>query len=166
MTTEDNTKTTGDVSAAPNSAAEDNPASSATVTDSAANPSAPEMDPSPLNDVPQPPANPTQEQVELAGKVEECLLDVIDPELGINVVDLGLVYDVWVEGTTAVVNMTLTSPACPLTDMLEDQSQSAVVGGVDEITELRLNWVWTPPWGPHMINEEGREQLRYLGFSV
>ncbi|AEI09417.1 metal-sulfur cluster biosynthetic enzyme [Corynebacterium resistens DSM 45100] len=166
MTTEDNTKTTGDVSAAPNSAAEDNPASSATVTDSAANPSAPEMDPSPLNDVPQPPANPTQEQVELAGKVEECLLDVIDPELGINVVDLGLVYDVWVEGTTAVVNMTLTSPACPLTDMLEDQSQSAVVGGVDEITELRLNWVWTPPWRPHMINEEGREQLRYLGFSV
>ncbi|WP_273351890.1 metal-sulfur cluster assembly factor [Corynebacterium resistens] len=166
MTTEDNTNTTGDVSAAPNSAAEDNPASSTTVTESAANPSAPEMGPSPLNDVPQPPANPTQEQVELAGKVEECLLDVIDPELGINVVDLGLVYDVWVEGTTAVVNMTLTSPACPLTDMLEDQSQSAVVGGVDEITELRLNWVWTPPWGPHMINEEGREQLRYLGFSV
>ena len=138
----------------------------ATESSAAENPSAPEMDPSPLNDVPQPPENPTQEQVELAGKVEECLLDVIDPELGINVVDLGLVYDVWVEGTTAVVNMTLTSPACPLTDMLEDQSQSAVVGGVDEITELRLNWVWTPPWGPHMINEEGREQLRYLGFSV
>ena len=163
MTTEDNTKTTGDVSAAPNSAAEDNPASSATVTESAANPSAPEMDPSPLNDVPQPPDNPTQEQVELAGKVEECLLDVIDPELGINVVDLGLVYDVWVEGTTAVVNMTLTSPACPLTDMLEDQSQSAVVGGVDEITELRLNWVWARHGASH---DQGGEQLRYLGFSV
>ena len=166
MTTEDNAKITDAASAAPNSSAESSPANSATATESEANPSTPEMDPSPLNDVPQPPANPTQEQVELAAKVEECLLDVIDPELGINVVDLGLVYDVWVEGTTAVVNMTLTSPACPLTDMLEDQSQSAVVGGVEEITELRLNWVWTPPWGPHMINEEGREQLRYLGFSV
>jgi metal-sulfur cluster biosynthetic enzyme len=133
----------------------------------AGEPSAPQMDPNPLNDVPRPPAEPTPEEVELAGQVEECLLDVIDPELGINVVDLGLVYDIWIEdGNVAVVNMTLTSPACPLTDMLEDQSQSAVVGTLDRIAELRINWVWSPAWGPHMINEEGREQLRYLGFSV
>nr|WP_041631396.1 metal-sulfur cluster assembly factor [Corynebacterium terpenotabidum] len=125
------------------------------------------MDPNPLNDVPEPPTDQTPEEVELAGRIEESMLDVIDPELGINVVDLGLVYDIWVEdGQVAVVNMTLTSPACPLTDMLEDQSQSAVVGTIDEISELRINWVWSPPWGPHMINEEGREQLRYLGFSV
>lgn len=130
------------------------------------NPSAPEMDPNPINEVPQPPAEQTPEEVELAGKIEDCLMDVIDPELGINVVDLGLVYDTWVEGTTAVVNMTLTSPACPLTDMIEDQAQSAVVGTLQEISELRINWVWTPAWGPQMINEEGREQLRYLGFSV
>lgn len=134
-----------------------------------AEPTAPQMDPNPLNDVPQPPADPTPEQVQLAGQIEEYMLDVIDPELGINVVDLGLVYDIWVEGegdSVAVINMTLTSPACPLTDMLEDQSQSAVVGNIDQISELRINWVWSPPWGPHMINEEGREQLRYLGFSV
>jgi len=119
--------------------------------------------------VPEPPKDQTPEQVQLAGQIEEYMLDVIDPELGINVVDLGLVYDIWVEGegdSVAVINMTLTSPACPLTDMLEDQSQAAVVGNIDQISELRINWVWSPPWGPHMINEEGREQLRYLGFSV
>ena len=101
-----------------------------------------------------------------AENVLEALKDVIDPELGINVVDLGLVYDTWVEDSTAVVNMTLTSPACPLTDMIEDQANAAVVGTLQEISELRINWVWTPAWGPQMINEEGREQLRYLGFSV
>ena len=134
-----------------------------------AEPTAPQMDPNPLNDVPEPPKDQTPEQVQLAGQIEEYMLDVIDPELGINVVDLGLVYDIWVEGegdSVAVINMTLTSPACPLTDMLEDQSQAAVVGNIDQISELRINWVWSPPWGPHMINEEGREQLSYLGFSV
>jgi metal-sulfur cluster biosynthetic enzyme len=50
--------------------------------------------------------------------------------------------------------------------MLEDQTQAAVIGTVDSVASLRINWVWSPPWGPHMINEEGREQLRYLGFSV
>ena len=64
----------------------------------------------------------------LAADVEEYMRDVIDPELGINVVDLGLVYDIWIENDTeAVVEMTLTSPACPLTDVLEDQAQNAVV---------------------------------------
>ncbi|MGV0398458.1 metal-sulfur cluster assembly factor [Corynebacterium suicordis] len=130
------------------------------------NPSAPTLDPNPMNEVPEPPAEPSKEELELFGKIEECLMDVIDPELGINVVDLGLVYDTWAEGSTAVVNMTLTSPACPLTDMIEDQANSAVVGTLQEITDLRINWVWSPAWGPHMINEEGREQLRYLGFSV
>lgn len=129
-------------------------------------PTAPEMDPNPLDAVPQPPAEQTDHEVFLAGQIEECMLDVIDPELGINVVDLGLVYDIWMEGTEAVINMTLTSPACPLTDMLEDQTQAAVIGTVDSVASLRINWVWSPPWGPHMINEEGREQLRYLGFSV
>lgn len=131
------------------------------------NPSAPELDPSPLHEVPEGPAERTPEMQALAGKVEEYLMDVIDPELGINVVDLGLVYDVWVEESTrAVVNMTLTSPACPLQDMIEDQAQSAVLDNLEEISELKINWVWTPAWGPQMINDEGREQLRYLGFSV
>ena len=108
----------------------------------------------------------SEEDFELASDVEEYLRDVIDPELGINVVDLGLVYDIWIEdGTKAVVNMTLTSPACPLTDMIEEQAASAVLTH-DLVEKLTINWVWMPPWGPHMITEEGREQLRALGFSV
>ncbi|AKK08835.1 metal-sulfur cluster assembly factor [Corynebacterium testudinoris] len=111
----------------------------------------------------------TPEQEALTFDVEEYMRDVIDPELGINVVDLGLVYDIWIEEEgeekTAVVNMTLTSPACPLTDVIEDQTQSAVVGnGI--VDKLELNWVWMPPWGAHMITEDGREQLRALGFAV
>ncbi|MCF4006609.1 metal-sulfur cluster assembly factor [Corynebacterium uropygiale] len=128
------------------------------------NPSAPETE-SAFGPVPEKPEQ-TEEQIAQAYDVEEFLRDVIDPELGINVVDLGLVYDIWMEGEKeAVVNMTLTSPACPLTDVLEDQAQAAVVGN-GAATKLTINWVWVPTWGPHMITEEGREQLRALGFSV
>ena len=95
--------------------------------------------------------------------VEEALRDVIDPELGINVVDLGLVYDIHLDGNQATIDMTLTSAACPLTDVIEDQAKSATDGIVNE---LRINWVWMPPWGPDKITDDGREQLRALGFNV
>ena len=111
---------------------------------------------------------PEQSEADLAraSDVEEFMRDVIDPELGINVVDLGLVYDIYmVNGTEAVVEMTLTSPACPLQDVLEDQAQTAVVGN-GAASKLTIKWTWLPPWGPHMITEDGREQLRALGFSV
>lgn len=112
------------------------------------------------------PDDQSMEQLAKAGEVEELMRDVIDPELGINVVDLGLVYDIWIENDNeCVVNMTLTSPACPLTDMLEEQSKAAVVES-GCCSKLTLQWVWNPPWGPHMITEDGREQLRALGFSV
>jgi metal-sulfur cluster biosynthetic enzyme len=96
--------------------------------------------------------------------VEEALRDVIDPELGINVVDLGLVYGVHLdENQHAIIDMTLTSAACPLTDVLEDQTREALEGLVNG---FRINWVWMPPWGPDKITDEGREQLRALGFNV
>ena len=96
--------------------------------------------------------------------VEEALRDVIDPELGINVVDLGLIYGVVIDQTnTAIIDMTLTSAACPLTDVIEDQSATALDGIVDG---FRINWVWMPPWGPDKITDEGRDQLRALGFNV
>jgi metal-sulfur cluster biosynthetic enzyme len=96
--------------------------------------------------------------------VVEALRDVVDPELGINVVDLGLVYGVTVgEDRLATIDMTLTSAACPLTDVIEDQTRAALDGLV---TDFRINWVWLPPWGPDKITEDGREQLRALGFNV
>jgi metal-sulfur cluster biosynthetic enzyme len=96
--------------------------------------------------------------------VLEALRDVVDPELGVNVVDLGLVYGVNVaEDRIATIDMTLTSAACPLTDVIEDQARSALDGLV---ADFRINWVWMPPWGPDKITEDGREQLRALGFNV
>lgn len=96
--------------------------------------------------------------------VEEALRDVIDPELGINVVDLGLVYGISMESTEeAVIDITLTSAACPLSDVIEEQIVQALEGLVHRHT---VNWVWMPPWGPDKITEDGREQLRALGFNV
>jgi metal-sulfur cluster biosynthetic enzyme len=94
----------------------------------------------------------------------EALKDVVDPELGINVVDLGLVYDVMLDSdNTAVIDMTLTSAACPLTDVIEDQTRLSLEGLV---SDFRINWVWMPPWGPESITDDGREMLRALGFNV
>jgi metal-sulfur cluster biosynthetic enzyme len=94
----------------------------------------------------------------------EAMKDVVDPELGINVVDLGLVYDVHVdEGNVATLDMTLTSAACPLTDVIEDQTRAALDNLVESFT---INWVWMPPWGPDKITDDGREMLRALGFNV
>ena len=96
--------------------------------------------------------------------VLEALRDVVDPELGINVVDLGLVYGVDVDAErVATIDMTLTSAACPLPDVIEDQARDALEGIV---TDFRINWVWMPPWGPESITEDGREQLRALGFNI
>ncbi|RBY91335.1 metal-sulfur cluster assembly factor [Blastococcus sp. TF02A-30] len=104
--------------------------------------------------------------------VEEAMRDVVDPELGVNVVDLGLVYglDVADEGESqvAIIDMTLTSAACPLTDVIEDQARQALTGGPGPglVDDIRINWVWMPPWGPDKITDDGREQLRALGFRV
>jgi metal-sulfur cluster biosynthetic enzyme len=103
------------------------------------------------------------------GDIEEAMKDVVDPELGINVVDLGLVYGVHVDDQNiATLDMTLTSAACPLTDVIEDQTRQALCmgpgGGLVE--DFRINWVWLPPWGPDKITDDGREQLRALGFNV
>ena len=96
--------------------------------------------------------------------VNEAMKDVVDPELGINVVDLGLIYDMMVdENNIAVLNMTLTSAACPLQDVIEDQTRAALDG---HVSSFKLNWVWMPPWGPDKITDEGREMLRALGFNL
>ena len=97
-------------------------------------------------------------------EVLEALHDVVDPELGINVVVLGLIYGVHVDSeNVATLDMTLTSAACPLTDEIEDQTRAALDGIV---ADFRLNWVWMPPWGPDKITDDGREMLRALGFNV
>ena len=107
----------------------------------------------------------TEDQVKQKTEdILEALRDVVDPELGINVVDLGLIYGVLLDGPDkATLDMTLTSAACPLTDVIEDQAREALDGLV---SDFRITWVWMPPWGPEKITEDGREQLRALGFNV
>jgi metal-sulfur cluster biosynthetic enzyme len=97
--------------------------------------------------------------------VEEALKDVVDPELGVNIVDLGLIYDLsWDDENDAlIISMTLTSAGCPLTDVLEEQTAQALDGIVDG---FRINWVWMPPWGPEKITDDGRDMMRALGFSI
>ena len=96
--------------------------------------------------------------------VYEAMKDVVDPELGINVVDLGLVYGVNVDDhSNLVLQMTLTSAACPLTDVIEDQTRAALDGLVND---FRIDWVWMPPWGPDKITDDGREMLTALGFNI
>jgi metal-sulfur cluster biosynthetic enzyme len=98
-------------------------------------------------------------------QVEEALKDVMDPELGVNVVDLGLIYDLgWDDENNAlIISMTLTSAGCPLTDVLEEQTAEALDGVVEA---FRINWVWMPPWGPDKITDDGRDMMRALGFSI
>ncbi|MEN9707176.1 MAG: hypothetical protein RIS31_742 [Actinomycetota bacterium] len=98
-------------------------------------------------------------------QVIEALKDVIDPEIGVNIVDLGLIYGVEEseDDGSLLINMTLTSAGCPLTDVLEEQTAAAL----DGVTEaFRINWVWMPPWGPELITEDGREQMRAIGFAI
>jgi len=95
----------------------------------------------------------------------EALKDVIDPELGVNIVDLGLIYDLnWDDENDAlVVSMTLTSAGCPLTDVIEKELENAL----DNVVErFRINWVWMPPWGVDRITDDGREMMSALGFNL
>ncbi len=101
----------------------------------------------------------------LFDQVEEALKEVVDPELGVNIVDLGLIYDLsWDDENEAlIVSMTLTSAGCPLTDVIEEDMSQALEGVVEQ---FRINWVWMPPWGPEKITEDGREMMRAIGFAI
>ncbi|MDR2083076.1 MAG: metal-sulfur cluster assembly factor [Candidatus Ancillula trichonymphae] len=106
----------------------------------------------------------TSENEELRKAMLDALSGVIDPELGISIVDLGLVYGIdFNELGAATVNVTLTTPACPLTDTLEVQMLDAVAHLVEAVG---INWVWTPTWSMDMITDAGREQLAAIGFSL
>ena len=94
----------------------------------------------------------------------DSLHDVVDPELGIDVVDLGLVYGIEIDELgRAIITMTLTTPACPLTDLIEDECANALAGLVEE---FRIDWTWKPRWSVENINEDGRAQLEALGYNL
>ncbi|MGW4337423.1 iron-sulfur cluster assembly protein [Rhodococcus koreensis] len=103
-----------------------------------------------------------ESEAELA--VREALYEVLDPDLGVNIVDLGFVRSVQVaEDGVATITMTLTSAACPLTVVMESQIRT-VLSEMD--TEYVVQWEWLPSWRPHDISEDGRDQLRAIGFTA
>ena len=108
---------------------------------------------------------PTPPEDEQAAAVRAALSDVIDPDLGVNIVDLGFVRAVAIEGRTAVITMTLTSPACPLTGVMENQIRTGLAG-LGSVEDFRVDWQWVPPWRPADITDSGRDQLRAIGFNL
>jgi len=90
-------------------------------------------------------------------QVREALSSVNDPELGFNIVDLGLVYTVQIDGSKVYVQMTLTSMACPAGPQMVEAAREAVLG-LDGVDEVDVTLTFSPPWGPEMM----REELRWI----
>jgi metal-sulfur cluster biosynthetic enzyme len=93
--------------------------------------------------------------------VRDALRQVIDPELGINIVDMGLVYRVDIDDSLPRVRivMTMTSPACPLGDYLKDLVDSMVKWRIPDVQEVEIALVWEPPWNPDMMSADAKRQL-------
>ncbi|MCB0872206.1 MAG: metal-sulfur cluster assembly factor [Actinobacteria bacterium] len=90
---------------------------------------------------------------------------VEDPELGINVVDLGLLYEVHQDDDGNVtLDMTLTSMGCPLTEKILEDSRAALEP-LEGVTGVDINWVWDPPWSPESMTEEGRFMMKVMGYG-
>ena len=103
-----------------------------------------------------------EDDPELLEPVLEALKTVRDPEIPVNLVDLGLIYELTVKkGGVVYVEMTLTTPACPVAASMPGEVESAIrsVPGVDDV---RVKLVWSPPWGPDRMSEEARLELGML----
>ena len=96
-------------------------------------------------------------------EVWEALKVVTDPEIGIDVVNLGLVYGVDIADHNVKVRMTLTSMGCPATGLIEFQAKEAVAT-VDGVEHVDLEWTFDPPWSPDRMTEEGRDMLQAMGY--
>jgi len=129
-------------------------------------PAEPPQPPLPVTPPPAAPAAAAAPAEPSAGQaaVRAALTDVIDPDLGVNIVDLGFVRAVAIEGRTAVITMTLTSAACPLTHVMESQIRTGLAA-LDCVEGFRVDWQWIPAWRPADITDSGREQLSAIGFS-
>jgi metal-sulfur cluster biosynthetic enzyme len=98
-------------------------------------------------------------------EIREAMFQVEDPELGINVVDLGLLYGVRQDDDgNVVLDMTLTSMGCPLTEQILGDAQAAV-GPLEGVRSVDVNWVWDPPWSPEMMTDEGKLLMRVMGYG-
>jgi metal-sulfur cluster biosynthetic enzyme len=91
-------------------------------------------------------------------QVYEVLHECFDPEIPVNIVDLGLVYDVQVEGETVAVKMTLTAPGCGMGAMIANDARQKILT-LDDVVDATVDLVWDPPWDPSRISEEAKQKL-------
>ncbi len=89
----------------------------------------------------------------------QALRGVNDPEVGVNIVDLGLIYSVEIHGDAARIVMTMTTPACPMHSYLTEEVREAILSRHEEVESVNVELVWDPPWSPQMISETGKRQL-------
>lgn len=91
-------------------------------------------------------------------QVYEVLQDCYDPEIPVNIVDLGLVYDVQVEDDRVAVKMTLTAPGCGMGGFIASQAQQRILE-LPDVKEAKVDLVWDPPWDPSRMSEEAKQRL-------
>jgi len=102
----------------------------------------------------------------LKGDILEALKVVRDPEIPVNVVDLGLVYKLDVDDEGHVdIDMTLTSMGCPVQDLIQSDAELAVMK-VDGVSRVSVDFVWSPPWTPQKMTDDGKRQMRMFGFNI
>lgn len=104
----------------------------------------------------------TQPKMPTEQDVRGALHNVIDPEVGLNIVDLGLIYGVEISADKLRIDLTMTTPACPMSEMILDNARQALASLVPEDTEIELNLVWEPPWDASRMSEYARE---YFGWD-
>lgn len=95
-------------------------------------------------------------------QVQQALRQVIDPELGLNIVDLGLIYSLEVQGSQVELAMTMTTPACPLSGYLLEMVEAAIWQQIAEVESVNLKLVWEPPWHPGLMSDEGKAALGWI----
>lgn len=93
------------------------------------------------------------------GLVRSALRTIIDPEVGVNIVDLGLVYDIVADADGIRVSMTMTSPACPLGEMICEDARTAISAAFADGRAVDIQLVWNPPWHPEMMSADAKQAL-------
>jgi metal-sulfur cluster biosynthetic enzyme len=92
-------------------------------------------------------------------QVLDALRQVVDPELGVNIVDLGLVYGTEVRDGQVRVRMTMTTPACPMEELLMEMVHSAIMREIPDARSVEVDLVWDPPWRPEMMSDSAKSTL-------
>jgi metal-sulfur cluster biosynthetic enzyme len=97
--------------------------------------------------------------------IRDALRVVVDPEVGLNIVDLGLVYSIEVGTQRVAVRMTMTTPACPVADTLVESARDAVRAAAPGVPDVEVELVWDPPWNPGMMSEIARDHFGWPGHE-